>query len=266
MYLGCTLLEAGRALLPVVERQREGGQPNLCVLEDGRRIWIEATIPDEGAPGPNQIVRPLPIDEGGGLVAAPIRQAQLRTSGAFRSKTQQVGHYIEQGVIAPQDIRIIAISASRFGVYTPKQPLPLIMTTLFPIGDAYVTIDRETGDVLAEGFHAALFCPSPPPSCPAYCFSRRALRRCFRRDLVTDQHRQLFAPGPADQLCPQSLDADPAAQELGLPGSRVRDDPTRQRMAGQRHPGPGYNGGVMPMRCRLRICRLPAREVYHGRA
>ena len=38
MYLGCTLLEAGRTLLPVVERQREGGQPDLCVLEDGRRI------------------------------------------------------------------------------------------------------------------------------------------------------------------------------------------------------------------------------------
>jgi hypothetical protein len=29
------------------------------------------------------------------------------------------------------------------------------MTTLFPIGDAYVTIDRETGEVLEQGFHAA---------------------------------------------------------------------------------------------------------------
>ena len=32
VYLGCTLLsKAGRTLLPVVERQREGGQPDLCV-------------------------------------------------------------------------------------------------------------------------------------------------------------------------------------------------------------------------------------------
>ncbi len=83
MYLGCTLLEAGRTLLPVIDRQRDGGQPDLCVLEDGRRIWIEAITPDEGAPGPDQIVRPVPINEGGGLAAAPIRQAQLRTSGAF---------------------------------------------------------------------------------------------------------------------------------------------------------------------------------------
>lgn len=157
MYLGCSLLDAGRTLLPVAERQRDGGQPDLCVLEDGRRIWIEAITPDEGTSGPDQIVRPIPINEGGGLVAAPIRQAQLRTSGAFWTKAQKIGRYIEQGVIAPEDPRIIAISASRFGVFVAEQPLPLVMTTLFPIGDAYVTINRMTGDVLEEGFHAAPF-------------------------------------------------------------------------------------------------------------
>lgn len=155
MYLGCTLIEAGRTLMPVVDRQRDGGQPDLCVLEDGRRIWIEAITPDEGAPGPDQIVRPVPINEGGGVICAPIRQAQLRTSGAFWTKAQKIGHYIEQGVIALGDTRIIAISASRFGSYVSEQPLPLIMTTLFPIGDAFITIDRDTGDVIEEGFHAA---------------------------------------------------------------------------------------------------------------
>ena len=155
MYLGCTLIEAGRTLLPVADRQRQGGQPDLCVLDGGRRIWIEAIAPDEGGPGPDQIVRPIPMNQGGGLVAAPIRQAQLRTSGAFWTKAQKIARYIEQGVIALEDSRIVAISASRFGVYVAEQPLPLIMTTLFPIGDAYVTIDRATGDVVEEGFHAA---------------------------------------------------------------------------------------------------------------
>ena len=135
----------------------EGGQPDLCVLEDGRRIWIEAITPDEGAPGPDQIVRPVPLNEGGGLFAAPIRQAQLRTSGAFWTKAQRIARYLEQGVIGPEDTRIIAISASRSGVYVADQPLPLIMTTLFPIGDAYITIDRETGNVVDEGFHPAPF-------------------------------------------------------------------------------------------------------------
>ncbi|MFT4933976.1 MAG: hypothetical protein ACI9LT_000649 [Pseudoalteromonas distincta] len=155
MYLGCALLEAGRTLLPVVQRQREGGQPDLCVLDDGRRIWIEAITPNEGDAGPDQIVRPVPINEGGGLFAVPMRQAQLRTSSAFWTKAQKIGRYMEQGVITPEDTRIIAISASRFGVYVAEQPLPLIMTTLFPIGDAFITIDRETGNVLEEGFHPA---------------------------------------------------------------------------------------------------------------
>lgn len=90
MYLGCTLLGAGRTLLPVVERQRQGGQPDLCVLEDDRRTWIEAVAPDEGAPGPDQIARPIPMNEGGGLVTAPIRQPQLRASGAFWTKAQRI--------------------------------------------------------------------------------------------------------------------------------------------------------------------------------
>lgn len=157
MYLGCTLLEAGCILLPVVERQNEGGQPDLCVCEGGRRIWIEAITPDEGAPGPDQIVRPVPINEGGGLVAAPIRQAQLRTSGAFWNKAQRISRYIAQGVITPDEPTIIAISGSRFGRYVPEEPLPLIMTTLFPIGNAYATIERDSGVVLEEGFHPAPF-------------------------------------------------------------------------------------------------------------
>ena len=170
MYLGCTLLEAGRTLLPVTKRQRKGGQPDLCVLEDGRRIWIEAITPDEGAPGPDQLVHPVPINEGGGFAAAPVRQAQLRTSGAFWEKAQKIGLYIERGVIAPEDTRIIAISASRFGAYVAEQPLPLIMSTLFPIGGAFIIIDRETGNIVEEGFHAAPQIPRESNPVPRTAF------------------------------------------------------------------------------------------------
>ncbi len=170
MYLGCALLEAGHTLLPSAERRREGGQPDLCILEDGRRIWIEAITPDEGAPGPDQIVRPVPINKGGKAVYAPIRQAQLRTSGAFWTKAQKIARYIEQGVIAAEDHRIIAISASRFGIYLLEQPLPLIMTTLFPIGDEYVAIDRETFDVVETGFQTNHFIPSERRPIPRWAF------------------------------------------------------------------------------------------------
>jgi hypothetical protein len=37
--------------------------------------------------------------------------------------------------------------------------LPVVITTLFPIADAFITIDWETGNILEEGFHPAPFIP-----------------------------------------------------------------------------------------------------------
>lgn len=154
MYLGWTFLEAGLTLLPASDRLREGGQPDLCILTDRGRIWIEAIAPDEGDAGPDQVTRPVAMNEGGGLFAAPVRQAQLRTTSAFWTKFKVIQKYLKQGVIGADEVRLIAISASRFGVYVPEQP-PLIMSSLFPIGDAYVTVDRATGEVVDEGYHAS---------------------------------------------------------------------------------------------------------------
>ena len=155
MYIGYALLEADRTLLPAAQRQRKGGQPDICVLAGGRRLWIEAIAPDDGV-GPDRIVRPVPTNEGGGLAAVPVREAQLRTTSALWTKAQKIEEYLQKGVIAANEPRIIAISASRFGVYVPEMPLPLILSAVFPIGDAFVTINRESGAVMGEGFHPSM--------------------------------------------------------------------------------------------------------------
>jgi hypothetical protein len=165
MYLGCTLLAAGRTLLPVADRQRAGGQPDLCVLDEERRIWIEAIAPDEGAPGPDQIVRPVPINQGGRCIAAPERQAQLRTTSAFWTKSKKIARYLEEGAIGRDDVRIIAISASRFGTLVSGDP-PLIMKSLFPIGNEYVPRDSELRD--------RRDCRDRLPARPLYRACRRA--------------------------------------------------------------------------------------------
>jgi hypothetical protein len=85
MHLGCKLMAGGKTLLPAVERKRDGGQPDICVLDEGCRIWIEAIAPEAGADGPDQVRGPKPINEGGGLAAAPVRQVQLRASSALLS-------------------------------------------------------------------------------------------------------------------------------------------------------------------------------------
>ncbi|MFD2265404.1 hypothetical protein ACFSM5_21050 [Lacibacterium aquatile] len=148
MYLGCTLLEAGRTLLPANQRQRAGGQPDLCVLEGERRIWIEAIAPGGGDPGPDQVVQPM-----NGVFTAPTRQTQLRLSSAFFTKAQKLARYLQQGVIAPDEPRIIAISGSRLGGVVFEVPLPPILNVLFPVGDAYITVNRLSGEVVNQGFH-----------------------------------------------------------------------------------------------------------------
>jgi len=153
MYIGYTLIEEGRTLLPAAKRQRGGGQPDLCVIDGERRIWIEAIAPDVGTAGPDQVRGPNPINEGGSLVLKPVRQAQLRITSAFWTKSQKVKSYLQQGVIGTEDVRLIAIGAARFGIYAPEEPFPLVMSSLFPVGPEFVTIDREHGNVLDRGFY-----------------------------------------------------------------------------------------------------------------
>ncbi|MFZ1991964.1 MAG: hypothetical protein WAW96_19590 [Alphaproteobacteria bacterium] len=152
MYVGYKLLRDGKKLMPTAERVRGGGQPDICVLEGDRRIWIEAIAPACGDGEDDGVRGPIPINEGGGFAAAPVRQAQLRTTGALRKKEQKLTDYIDQGVIARDDIRLVAIGAGRFGVSVPEEPQPLILSAVFPIGDEYVTINSETGDVTDHGF------------------------------------------------------------------------------------------------------------------
>jgi hypothetical protein len=151
MFVGCQLLESGRTLMPMHERKRVGGQPDLCVTDGGRRIWIEAIAPDIGAAGPDQVRGPTPINEGGRFARAPLRQAQLRMTSALWTKTQKIETYLREGVIAEDEPRLIAIGPGRFGAYVSDDP-PMILSAVFPIGAEIVTIDRANGEAVGRGF------------------------------------------------------------------------------------------------------------------
>ena len=155
MYLAIRLLDAGKELLPALDRPRAGGKPDICVIEPECRIWIEAIAPDRGIDGPDQVRGPKPLNEGGGFTRAPKRQAQLRMTSALWTKYNVLRSYLRDGTIAPDDIRLIAISASRFGQYVSEHPIPLIVSSLFPIGDEFVSIDQE-GNVVNQGFEESL--------------------------------------------------------------------------------------------------------------
>lgn len=157
MYLACQLLEAGKTLLPTAERCRRGGQPDICVLDVGRRIWIEAIAPDVGAAGPDQVRGPVPINEGGGVAPAPERQAQLRMTSALWTKTQKIEQYIRDGVIAPDEVALVAIGAGRFGLYVSEHPLPTILSSFFPIGPEVVTFELAANTVVRQAFAPSFY-------------------------------------------------------------------------------------------------------------
>lgn len=150
MYLGCTLLDAGKTLLKADERKGEAGLPDICIVEGTQRIWIEAIAPDIGEAGPNQVKGPKPINEGGGLEPAPLRQCQLRMTSALLEKSGVMQNYMTKGPIKVDDVRLIAIGAGRFGTLASEDP-PTILSSVFPIGDEYVSINKETGEV-SHGF------------------------------------------------------------------------------------------------------------------
>jgi hypothetical protein len=94
----------------------------------------------------------MPINEDGGFEPMPTRQAQLRMTSALWNKTQTMNRYLNEGVIGPEDVRLVAIGAGRFGLYVREYPMPLILSAVFPIGDEFVTISKQTGAVIDQGF------------------------------------------------------------------------------------------------------------------
>ncbi|RQH12701.1 hypothetical protein [Bradyrhizobium sp. RP6] len=156
MYIGCSLLKAGKQLLPTSERLLRGGQPDICVLEGGKKLWIEAIAPDRGVPGPDRVTELKPLNEGGGFAPVPVRQAQLRITSALWTKSNVITRYLKEGVIGKDDVRMVAIGGGRFGVQIQDNRLPLVLSSVFPIGAEYVSIDRATGEQVGQGFETSL--------------------------------------------------------------------------------------------------------------
>lgn len=156
MHLAWQLLTRGKNLLTARERRGAGGQPDICVVEGDRRIWIEAIAPAIGAEGPDQVRGPEARRGAGVAIGAmPTRQVELRVSSALRTKAERLQRYLESGRIAVGDVRLIAIGGSQFAPYALDYPIPTALSAVFPIGNAYATVDTGTGEVVDSAYHYA---------------------------------------------------------------------------------------------------------------
>lgn len=102
LYLCCALTRKG--FKPVTIAHGKSGGPDFLVELDGSRIWIEAICPEPGdsnAPDSAECV-----DFG----FAPINEMTLRCTSALQAKLEKYRNYAKKGVVAPADLRIIAVS------------------------------------------------------------------------------------------------------------------------------------------------------------
>ena len=131
MYLGCALLDAGKVLVKGADRPGVGGRPDLCVLHGQHRIWIEAIAPTRGEQSEDRIPEIIPINEGGGFRRRPVAKFNLRVTSALWTKSQVIARYRREGVIAAEDVALVAIGACRFGIEAAGAGVPLVSRQSF---------------------------------------------------------------------------------------------------------------------------------------
>ena len=89
----------------------------------------------------------------------PTRQVQLRVTSSLRTKSDRIDRYREDGIVGPDDIAVVAVGAARFGVYAGGSGFPLALSSVFPIGDAFVNLNKETLEVVETGFATSFEIP-----------------------------------------------------------------------------------------------------------
>ncbi|MEQ1802610.1 MAG: hypothetical protein ABL989_11860 [Gammaproteobacteria bacterium] len=170
MALGVALLDAGKALRPRRDAPTVGGHPDLCVVDGRRSVWIEAIAPKRGDGTEDRVPELIALNDGGRVTAKPVREMQLRISHALWTKKQKFDRYRASGVIAPNDICLIAIGAAHFALQAGGPGFPLALSSVYPIGDEYLTVNAETLEVVGRGFHRSETIPRKGEAIPRSAF------------------------------------------------------------------------------------------------
>lgn len=145
MYLGASLRKLG------LELSSGNSGPDLKVEGQKIPIWIEAIAPSQGDPENDDYLPDLPTDAG--VYDVPRDKIILRFTGALETKRAKFAEYLEGGVIGSGDPCVIAISAGNLPFYPMEDSLPYIVQAVYPIGHQYMTLNRDTREIVDSGRH-----------------------------------------------------------------------------------------------------------------
>jgi hypothetical protein len=122
MYLTVTLLERGADVQPTAPPG-----PDILVIADRRRIWIEAVCGTGGQPGlPDSVVE-------GSDVHVPWDKIALRVRSSIEDKKNKYERYLHEGYVAADDSLLVALNVYEIPYAWSDSPL-YIFRALFGVG------------------------------------------------------------------------------------------------------------------------------------
>ena len=135
MYLTVSLIRTGIS----IECRKPG--PDVLVMIDERRVWIEAVCAGKGL-----LEKPdsVPEIETGIVHAVPIRQYVVRLRSSLREKERKFRKYVNDGIVTPEDLAVVAINAGGIPFLAADMD-ECIKRSVYGIGDMIVSLDRGSG-------------------------------------------------------------------------------------------------------------------------
>ena len=141
MYLTVSLIRTGIS----IECRKPG--PDLLVMIDERRVWIEAVCAGKG-----QLEKPdsVPEIETGIVHDVPIRQYVVRLRSSLKEKERKFRKYVNDGIVTPEDLAVVAINAGGIP-YLGADMDECIKRSVYGIGDMIVSLERGSGRRVGVG-------------------------------------------------------------------------------------------------------------------
>ena len=141
--------------------------PDFLLEFDGRRIWIEVICPT-----PAGIPREW-LQKSTGVGRFPHEEILLRWTAAIKEKSEKlIGKanqhgtgYIEKGMVAADDVYVIAINGRLlrhlFPALSGISQWPFAVEATFCVGPLAITLDRETAAIKGSGHQHRAEIPKP---------------------------------------------------------------------------------------------------------
>jgi hypothetical protein len=141
------LLDSGHSL---IEKHKTDG-PDICLIIENRKVWIELICPDIGIDKHNSVPRidyretsDINVKTASWTNAEADRQIKLRYTGAIAEKYKATEKYFLKNLIMPEDYVIIAINSANLDRETEElDELPNAIKICYGQGNSVINVEKN---------------------------------------------------------------------------------------------------------------------------